>query len=150
MSTRGNPFADLERLFERMSRQFDDASRTWEGESPFGRWALDSEAMAIDLVDRDDEFVATVDLPGFEREDVDIQVTDHTLRIEAEYEESLDEEAERLIRHERRHESTKRSIRLPEEVDKDGVNARLQNGVLTVRLPKIETEEARQIEIEAM
>ncbi|MGB9950886.1 Hsp20/alpha crystallin family protein (plasmid) [Haloarcula marismortui] len=148
MSTRGNPFAELERLFERMSRQFDDASRMWESEGPFGRWASEAESMAIDLVDRDDEFVATVDLPGFERDDVDIQVTDHTLRIEAEHEEILDEEEERFIRHERRHESTKRSIRVPEEVDKDGVKAHMKNGVLTVTLPKLETEEARKIEIE--
>jgi HSP20 family protein len=122
----------------------------WESEGPFGRWASEAEAMAIDLVDRDDEFVATVDLPGFERDDVDIQVTDHTLRIEAEHEEILDEEEERLIRHERRHESTERSIRLPEEVDKEGVNANMKNGVLTVTLPKLETEEARKIEIEGM
>ncbi|MUV88560.1 Hsp20 family protein [Halapricum sp. CBA1109] len=148
MSTRGNPFTELEQLFERMSRQFDDTSRMWESDGPFGRWTSAAEAMAIDLVDRDDEFVATVDLPGFERDDIDIQITDHTLRIEAEHEETLDEEEERFIRHERRHESTKRSIRLPEEVDKDGVKAHMKNGVLTVTLPKLATEAARNIEIE--
>lgn len=147
MSTRSNPFEELERLFERMSRQFDETSRMWESDNPFTRWASEAESMAIDLVDRDDEFVATVDLPGFERDDVDIQVTDHTLRIEAEHEEILDEEQERFIRHERHHESTKRSIRLPEEVDKDGVEAQMKNGVLTVTLPKIAVEEARKIEI---
>jgi len=147
MNTRGNPFKELERVIERMSRQFDDTSSMWESEGPFGRWASEAEAMAIDLVDRDDEFVATVDLPGFERDDVDIQVTDHTLRIKAEHEEILDEEDEQFIRHERRHDSTKRSIRLPGEVDKDGVKAQMKNGVLTVTLPKLETEEARKIEI---
>jgi HSP20 family protein len=120
----------------------------WDSESPVGRWASEAEGMAIDLVDRDGEFVATVDLPGFERDDVDVRVTDHTLRIEAEHEEILEEEEDRFIRHERRHESTKRSIRLPEDVDKEGVEARMKNGVLTVTLPKIETEEARPIEIE--
>jgi HSP20 family protein len=105
--------------------------------------------MAIDLVDREDEFVVTVDLPGFERDDVDIRVTDHTLRIEAEHEEVLDEEQERFIRHERHHESTERSVRLPGEVDKEAVAARMKNGVLTVTLPKIEVEDARRIEIEA-
>lgn len=148
MNTRSNPFEELQPLFERMSRQFDDTSRMWESEGPFGRWVSEAGSMAVDLVDRDGEFVATVDLPGFEREDVDIQVTDHTLRIEAEHEEMLEEEEERFIRHERRHESTERSIRLPEEVDKEAVNARMKNGVLTITLPKIEIEEARKIEIE--
>ena len=40
--------------------------------------------MAIDLVERDEELIATVDLPGFEHDEVSINVTDHTLRIEAE------------------------------------------------------------------
>jgi HSP20 family protein len=148
MNTRSNPFEELERLFEGMSRQFDDASDIWEVDGPFGRWASNADSLAIDLVDRNDEFVATVDLPGFERDDVDIQITDHTLRIEAEHDEILDEEEERFIRHERRHESTKRSIRLPEEVDKEDVKAQMRNGVLTITLPKMENEEARKIEIE--
>jgi HSP20 family protein len=148
MSTRSNPFEELERLLEAMSRQFDDASRVWEAEGPLGRWASGAESMAIDLVDRDGEFVVTVDLPGFERDDVDIRVTDHTLRIEAEHEAVRDEEGERFIRHERRHESTDRSVRLPGEVDKQGVAARMRNGVLTITLPKTEVEEARKIEID--
>jgi HSP20 family protein len=149
MSTRSNPFEELERLLNAMSRQFDDASRMWESEGPLSRWSSDAGSMAIDLVDREDEFVVTVDLPGFERDDVDIRVTDHTLRIEAEHEEVLDEEQERFIRHERHHESTERSVRLPGEVDKEAVAARMKNGVLTVTLPKIEVEDARRIEIEA-
>jgi HSP20 family protein len=149
MSTRSNPFEELERLLNAMSRQFDDASRMWESEGPLSRWSSDAGSMAIDLVDREDEFVVTVDLPGFERDDVDIRVTDHTLRIEAEHEEVLNEEQERFIRHERHHESTERSVRLPGEVDKEAVAARMKNGVLTVTLPKIEVEDARRIEIEA-
>jgi HSP20 family protein len=56
-----------------------------------------------------------------------------------------------MERHRRapgRDESTKRSIRHPEEGDKDSVKAQMKNGVLTVTLPKIEGEEARKIEIE--
>lgn len=148
MSTRSNPFEELERLFERMSRQFDEATGTWESGGPFSRWSAEGESMSVDLVDRDGEFVATVDLPGFERDDVEIEVTDHTLRIEAEREEMEDEEDETYIRHERRHESARRSIRLPEGVDKEAVSARMRNGVLTVTLPKLEGRESRRIDIE--
>lgn len=148
MSARPNPFEELERFFERMSRQFDDASRRWEREGPFSRWTSEMESLAIDLVEHDDEFVVTVDLPGFERDDVELRVTDHTLRIEAEHEEATEEEEEQYLRRERRHESTKRSIRLPGEVDKDSVQARMKNGVLTITLPKLEAEESRTIDIE--
>jgi HSP20 family protein len=106
------------------------------------------EEMAVDLVEHDDEFVATVDLPGFERDDVEIEVTDHTLRIEAEHEDAMEETEEQYLRRERHHESMRRSIRLPEEVDKEGVKARMKNGVLTITLPRLEVEEARTIEIE--
>lgn len=148
MSARSNPFEELERMFERMSRQFEESSRMWEPEGPFGRWTSKFEEMAVDLVEHDDEFVVTVDLPGFERDDVEIEVTDHTLRIEAEHEEATEEEEEQYLRHERRHESVRRSIRLPDEVDKEGVKARMKNGVLTITLPKLEVEEARTIDIE--
>jgi HSP20 family protein len=148
MSTRSNPFEEIERFFDRMSRQFDEASRTWETEGPLAQWTSGFESMAVDLVEHDEEFVVTVDLPGFERDDVEIQVTDHTLRIEAEHEEAREEDEERYLRQERRHESTRRSIRLPEAVDKAAVTAEMRNGVLTVTLPKLEVEEARRIEIE--
>lgn len=147
MSTRGNPLEELERFFERMSHQFDDA-RMWHPSGSLERWSSEFGAMAIDLVDRDDEFVATVDMPGFDRDEIDVRVTDHTLRINAEHEEALDEEEGRYIRHERRRESADRSIRLPDGVDPDGVEARMKNGVLTITLPKLEAEEARGIEIE--
>jgi HSP20 family protein len=148
MSTPGNPFEEMERLFERMSRQFDQASRKWESSGPLAQWSSESGSMEVDLIDHDDEFVVTVDLPGFEREDVEIQVTDHTLRIAADRDEEIEEEEEQYIRHERRHASAERSIRLPDQVDKEHVDARMQNGVLTVTLPKVEVEEARKIEIE--
>jgi HSP20 family protein len=148
MTTRSNPFEELERLFERMSRQFDDATRTWEAEGPFGGWRTEMESVSIDLADTDDEFVVTADLPGFERDDVDIRVTDHTLRIEADREEATEEHEAEYLRRERRHESVRRSIRLPDEVDKDAVTATMKNGVLTVTLPRLAVEEARSIDIE--
>jgi HSP20 family protein len=148
MSSRSNPFEEIERFFERMNRQFEESSRVWESDGPFGRWTSESEPMAIDLVEHDDEFVVTADLPGFERGDVEIQVTDRTVRIEAEREETVEEEDEQYLRQERRHESTRRSVRLPDEVDTGGVKARMNNGVLRITLPKVEAEEARTIEIE--
>lgn len=148
MSTPRNPFEELEDLFERMSRQFDDATRMWEEESPLARTSGGMESMSIDLVEDDGAFVVTANLPGFERDEVGIEVTDRTLRIEADHEEASEESEAEYLRRERRHESMRRSIRLPDEVDKESVDARMKNGVLTVTLPRLEADEARSIEIE--
>jgi HSP20 family protein len=147
MSTH-NPFEEIEQFFARMRRQFERAPEMWGPEGPLGRYTSGLEPMAIDLVEHDEEFVVVVDLPGFDREDVGIQVTDHTLRIEAEREEHLDEEEERYLHHERRHRSSRRSIQLPGEVDTEAVSARMRNGVVTITLPKLEAEEAREIDVE--
>jgi HSP20 family protein len=110
--------------------------------------ASERESVAIDLAERDDAFVVTVDLPGFERDEITVEVTDHTLRIGAEREETTEDDGEQYLRKERRHESARRSVRLPDEVDKDAVEAEMRHGVLTVTLPKIEADEARTIDIE--
>lgn len=147
MSMRGNPFEEIERLFERLSRQFDEASRSWERDEPLELWPT-TESMAVDLAEHDDAFVVTVDLPGFERDEVEVRLADRTLHVDAEHEEAAEEAEEAYLRRERRHESMHRSLRLPAEVDEEDVTARMKNGVLTVTLAKVEAEEARRIDIE--
>jgi HSP20 family protein len=148
MSGRDTVFAELERFFERMSRQFDDASSTWRSQGPLAPWAPSGASVAIDLVDRDEAFVVTADLPGFERDDIDVRITDRTLRIAAERESALDGDADRYLRRERRRESIERAIRLPEAVDRDAVTAETNHGVLTVTLPKLEVRGARHVDVE--
>jgi HSP20 family protein len=146
MSSRRNPFEEMERFFERMREEFDAYPGRW---TPIGsREETDDESMALDLVERDDEFVVTVDLPGYEGDDVDIRITDHVLRIRADRREEVEEEDEQFIHHERRHESATRAVRLPGSVEKDSVSAEMNNGVLTIRLPRVETDEARRIEVD--
>ncbi|WP_410767377.1 Hsp20/alpha crystallin family protein [Haloferax sp. DFSO60] len=147
MSSRNNPFDELERIFERLSREFSDASRSWKWNEPSMPW-MGEESMAVDLVEHDDHFIVAVDLPGFEREDVEVSVTDHMLRIDAKRERETEDKDSQYIRHERRHKTEQRSISLPDAVDPENVTARMKNGVLTVTLPKIETDEARSIDIE--
>ncbi len=148
MATPLNPFKEIEQLFNRMSRQFEETSREIDSSEPFGL-TLGSRTMAVDVVEDDESIVVTADIPGFDREDIDIRVTDHTLRIDAEHEETVDEsEDERYLRRERRHRSMSRSIQLPSEVDTGNVEARIKNGVLSITLPKTEPEDAREVEIE--
>lgn len=153
MSAR-NPFEEIQRLFERTTRQLSEASRSWESEGPWSRWTggAESTSMPVEVVAYDDRFVATVDLPGFDREDVTVTVSGATLRVGAEREATVDEAGEadegRYVRRERRRETTERSIRLPDAFDPAGVTARMDDGVLTVTLPRVEVESARRIEVE--
>jgi len=148
MSMRDNPFDSLEDLFDRMSRQFEEAARGLEGEWDWST-EMGTGRMNIDLADRGDAFVLTADVPGYEKEEIDVRLADNRLTIVAEHEESAEEETETYIRSERQHRAMRDSVRLPAAVDADAVTAACKNGVLTVTLPKVEpTEEARRIDIE--
>ena len=149
MSSRSNPFERLERMFDRLSRQLDDVAHTWdeEGFPMADRWG---SSMGIDVEDRDDEFVVTADVPGFEKDEIDVRMVDGSLSIEAKREESTEDRGDSYIRSEREHRSLHEQVRIPEPVREDDVEATLRNGVLTLRLPKAEPKDTggRRIEIE--
>lgn len=131
-----NPFEEIEEMLERMGREFDG--------DPLGV----ARSTPVDVADRGDAFVVTADLPGFETEDVEVTLADSTLRIDAERSTSAETEDAEYVRRERRRESVSRSVRLPEAVDEEGVEATYTNGVLTVTLEKQSADGGTQIDIE--
>ncbi|PSP86789.1 heat-shock protein Hsp20 [Halobacteriales archaeon QS_4_69_34] len=136
--SRRNPFQDIEDLFDRMGRDIDRVSRELgQLPGPAGELASrNARSPAVDVEDAIDEFVVTVDLPGYDREDIDLSVNDRTLRISA-GRETTDETGEgSYIRRERRRSMVNRSVSLPEGVEEQNASATYTNGVLTVRLPK--------------
>ncbi|WP_263021005.1 Hsp20/alpha crystallin family protein [Natronobiforma cellulositropha] len=144
---RRNPFDELEELLDRVSRQVEEGMASGTGLPVPG-------SVAVDVADYDEEYVVTADLPGYETDDIELTLTEGTLRLEAEREretETADEEgADRYIRRERTSRSISRRFRLPEPVDEEGVSASYTNGVLTVTLPKHEPaeEESKRIDID--
>lgn len=115
--------------------------------SPSGRRCENAKPVRVDLEDKDDEFVLTAELPGFDEDDIDVRVTDRTLRLEAEHAEETEEEGE-YVKRERHRVSVARSISLPEAVEVDDFSATFNNGVLTVHLPKNEpVTQGKQVEI---
>lgn len=138
MPIRGdNPFQEIEQLFDRMSREF--------GGTPF---AASTGSVAVDVEERDDEFVVTADVPGYSKEDIEVTLADRTLRVRAEHEEETEEGDADYLRRERRTTSASRSVRLPADVEEEGIRATYKNGVLSVTLPKRESEGGQQIEVE--
>jgi HSP20 family protein len=141
MAGRRNPFEEIEEMMNRMSRQFEESM----GGADWRELAGGRGGTAVDVAERDDEYVVTADLPGFEKDDIEVSLRDDQLSIEADHEEASetgDESDEgRYIRRERRHRSVGRSVGLPGDVDEERVSAGFQNGVLTVTLPKASADE---------
>jgi len=90
----------------------------------------------------DEGFELQIDLPGIDRDAIEIDLADGILTVSAERSESREDERKGYYLSERTHGSIRRSFRLPDTVSEDGIKARFQDGVLTVTMEK--TEEARQ------
>ena len=151
MNPRMNPFTELGRFFDQLGAQFERASDELEASEPFARLSLGLQPMAVDVIDRTDAYVVHADLPGFERDDVEVRVTEHTLHIDAEREETredADEADGRYIRRERRDRPLSRSIQLRDDVDPEQVEAKMKNGMLTVTIPKLEPHDEDVVSIE--
>ncbi|MFB6298786.1 MAG: Hsp20/alpha crystallin family protein [Halobacteriales archaeon] len=135
---RTNPFEEIEELLDQMSREF-----TFDSELN-----LQSPTIPVDVIDEESTFVVHADLPGYEKADIEVTLSGRTLRIRGERETSATTEDVDVVRQERHQESIDRSVRLPEDVEADGIEATFSDGVLTVTLPKAEPDEGKQIEIE--
>lgn len=102
---------------------------------------------AVDLVEKDDAFVARVELPGVSKDDVKITLQDSILTIRGEKKEQQESKESNYHRLERSYGSFQRSFTLPSSVKSDSVGAEYKDGILTVTLPKAEEAKRKQIEV---
>lgn len=102
----------------------------------------------VDLREEGDRFLVQAELPGMAKEDVTIETDGNLLRITAKKEQEVEEKREGYIRRERGSMSFHRQLRLPENVDRDRIKAKMENGVLEISLPKMAAEAERKNKIE--
>jgi len=95
----------------------------------------------VELCERDNKFELKAQLPGIKKEDIDIEVTNESIKIKAETKEEKKEEEENLYRSEFRYGKYMRTIPLPEEVKSNEAEADYKDGVLTISVPKAQKEE---------
>lgn len=130
--------------------QRDNAAATARGESQREQQELDTRAL-VPLVDVSEDasgITLTADLPGATRETLSLAVDGDTLTIEAPI--SLDAPAElQAVYAEVRSARYRRSFTLSRELDSQRIEAALKDGVLTLRLPKLEQARPRRIEVQA-
>lgn len=143
MLTRRDPFVvPLSTMVEAMLREplFGDGSlsnRVEEG------------TLALDVSEDEASVIVRASLPGFSREDVEVEIHDGVLSIKATHVEEKEEggKGERYYRKERRVGSMSRRIALPSQVQEHGAKAELKDGVLSLRIPKVAKEQPRKIAI---
>jgi HSP20 family protein len=103
----------------------------------------DQHALGVNIREEDETYVLSALVPGLNAENLNIQVLEDVIRIEGEY--KLDE-AEYLV-HELPHGSFTRTLRLPTVIDAENVEAKIADGVLTLKLPKAESARPKKINI---
>jgi HSP20 family protein len=91
---------------------------------------------AIDLVERDNAFEMSAELPGLDEKNLEVNLANGILTIKGQKEEDKVEKKEDFHLRERRFGSFARSVRVPETVDADKIEASFKRGVLTLTLPK--------------
>jgi HSP20 family protein len=142
-----HPIAEMERAFDRFF------GRSWPS---LGRWggspSLDNlfeiEGMrmpSLDVVDRANEVLVRAEIPGIEKKDINISLTDNLLTIKGESKKEEKEEKGDYYRREISSSSFARSVTVPASVDVSKAVANLKDGVLEIKLPKAESSKRRNI-----
>ena len=135
---RRDPLAELDRL----SRQLSSYLGSWRN---MPNLLGDAFTPLADLEETDDAYLVEIELPGVKRDDVDIDIAGRRVSVRGERKEK--ERVRTLRRHERTIGRFAYELTLPGDVDEAGVEARLDEGVLSLRLPKPEHERPRRIPI---
>ena len=102
---------------------------------------------AVDVVENEDAYLVTAELPGVAPENIDVQVENDVLTVRGERKHDSEQTSGGYRRVERSYGSFSRSFALPKGTNADAIEARVEHGVLTVTIPKVAAASARKIEI---
>ena len=139
---RQSPFREWNAARNQMNQLME---QTWRDARPAPR----AHALPLDIHETDDTYTVVTDIPGLNAEQINISLDDGVLTIDAVIErEELDENT-RVLKQERHYGPFSRSIRLPQEVDVEAIEAEYHDGVLALSLPKAPEAKPRQITVKA-
>ncbi|MCH8087947.1 MAG: Hsp20/alpha crystallin family protein [Chloroflexi bacterium] len=145
--TRWEPFAGITSTRRLIDRVFDD---TFFRPYRLGSSQLDGTYLPLDVAQTRDEVVIKASLPGLKPQDVQVSLDGNVLTIRGETGASQDTEDESYVLRERRQGAFHRSLTLPKGLVTDKVEARFEDGVLTLTIPKAEESKPRTIEVKGV
>jgi len=103
----------------------------------------------VDIKEEQDAFVIIATLPGLEAEDLNIEILDNVVDISGKFEKEVVEEEDNYLRRERAAGKFQRCLRFSTKLEAANAEAWLKNGILTLRIPKVEEERPKTIKIKA-
>ena len=139
---RWDPFKELATLRDEVDRLFD----TFFGRLPTieidKRWVP-----AINLEETEDEYIVSAELPGMNKDDIKVKVTEDGITISGERKMEKEEKGKTYHRIEMTYGSFKRTISFPDEVVPDKAKATYKDGILRVTVPKSQKSKPKEVEI---
>ena len=143
------PYEEFERLFDRM------LGRNWP--KPF-KWDVpdwdglmgspEARLPSVDIVDHDDHVLVRAEIPGVNKDDINVSISDNVLTIKGATKREEKKETGDFFRHEISRTSFARSITLPVAVDAAKVSAALADGMLEVTIGKAEASKRRSVKVQ--
>ena len=97
----------------------------------------------VNVINRENSVEIEAAIPGMDKEDIDVSITDGVLTIQGESNQRSDIEENQYVKREIKRSSFRRSFTLGENLDKNSINAAFDNGILTLSIPKVNPEAAK-------
>lgn len=145
-----SPFTDMQDYFSELEKNMFGGHGLRPMMWPFheaGMQLFSERTPKVDVIDRDNEILVKAEMPGVDKKDVDISLSDRSLTIKAEQSKEEKEEKDNFYRREISSRRFSRSVMLPVAVDTAKASARFEDGILEITLPKTEPSQRRNIEI---
>ncbi len=133
-----DPFRELDDMTERMNRLL---GRSIQGG---GQWL---STPATDIYEEDSKLVVETALPNFKDDEVQVQIDQNRLEIQAEHKEESERKDRRYLRRESSQTAYYRQFALPRDVEADSANARFENGVLTIVFDRKELPQPKRLQL---
>lgn len=131
------PLGYLDEVFDNFRKEMESALRPWQPGFRFPSiFEGETRVPLCDIADRGDKYELQVEVPGIEKDRINVKATSHSVEITAKKTEKTEEKRKDYIYSERSHRSFYRRIPIPEEIVPSKVDARIKNGLLLVELPK--------------
>jgi HSP20 family protein len=138
-----DPVGELDRIRREIDEMFDPAARRFFSDGLFDR----DFSPAMDVVENDDGYLVSIDLPGVDKKDLEISVADNVLTIKGEKKDAGERKDGKFYRKESWEGSFQRTLSLPHGVDAGKIDAKMRDGVLAISLPKSEEAKPKQIAV---
>jgi HSP20 family protein len=144
---RWNPTRDMLRTRNEMHRLMNEFFRGTNGGE--GNWWAGAWTPAVDMYESDQALTLKAELPGFSKDDVQVEIKDNVLTLKGERKREHDVKEEQYHRVERAYGAFRRSFTLPALIDAGKAEATFKDGVLELKLPKAEEAKPKRISINA-